>query len=320
MPEPDPSANTPVVGDPVCKHFDLLAGTMTRPLACGAKRPTILLLDSGVGGLTVLREIRRARPDADYVYAADDAAFPYGDWAEEPLVRRVEDVTVGLIARHAPDLVVVACNTISTLVMPVLRERFSLPFVGTVPAVKPAVALSKTGRIAVLATPGTVRRDYTRDLVATYAGDCAVDLVGSTRLAAMAEAELADAPVPDEALAAEIAPCFAERDGRRTDVVALACTHYPWLIARMERLSPWPVTFLDPAPAIARRVTQILGPAGATGGDEPRPGLAVFTGEGRVGAHLRAALVSFGLGEIETGACPVDEAARSAIDLRSVAA
>jgi len=300
------------------KHYDLLAGATTRPLACGTKRPAILLLDSGVGGLTVLREIRRVRPDADYVYAADDAAFPYGDWAEEPLVRRVEAVTAGLIARHAPDIVVVACNTISTLVMPVLRARFSLPFVGTVPAVKPAVALSKSGRVTVLATPGTVRRDYTRELVAAYAGDCAVDLVGSTRLAAMAEAELAGAPVSDEALAAEIEPCFADRGGRRTDVVALACTHYPWLIERMRRLAPWPVVFLDPAPAVARRVAQILGPASA--GREPRPGLAVFTGEGRVGAHLLAALGSFGLGEVATGACPVEPGARAAIDLRSAAA
>lgn len=297
---------------PASKHYDLLAGRTTRPLAARTKPPVILLLDSGVGGLSVLREVRRARPDARYVYAADDAAFPYGGWAEEPLVRRVGEVTAALLARHAPDIVVVACNTISTLVLPVLRERFDLPFVGTVPAVKPAVALSRTGRVAVLATPGTVRRDYTRDLVATYAGSCEVDLVGSTRLAAMAEAELAGEPVPDEALAAEISPCFADRGGRRTDVVVLACTHYPLLAGRMRRLAPWPVAFLDPAPAIARRVSQILGEAGGPAGPVP-PGLAVFTGEGRAGAHLRAALASLGLDGIETGACPVEPERRRAV-------
>lgn len=309
MPETIPSS---------AKRFDLLAGTTTRPVA-GCARPTILLLDSGVGGLTVLRELRRARPDAAYIYAADDAAFPYGDWAEEPLIGRVEQVTAALIARHAPDLVVVACNTISTLVMPVLRARFGLPFVGTVPAVKPAALNSKSGRIAVLATPGTVRRDYTRELVATYAGGCAVDLVGSTRLAAMAEAELAGTPVSDEALAAEIAPCFADRDGRRTDTIVLACTHYPWLSARMERLAPWPVTFLDPAPAVARRVVQILGeaPLGAPAGPG---GHAVFTGEGRIGRHLKDALASFGLGEVETNVCPVESGGPAAIDLRAHAA
>ena len=301
------------------KRFDLLAGTTTRPVAGCGRRPTILLLDSGIGGLTVLRELRSARPDAAYVYAADDAAFPYGDWAEEPLMRRVEQVTAELVARHAPDLVVVACNTISTLVLPVLRARFGLPFVGTVPAVKPAVSLSKSGRVTVLATPGTVRRDYTRELVATYAGGCAVDLVGSTRLAAMAEAELAGTPVSDEALAAEIAPCFANRDGRRTDTIVLACTHYPWLTARMERLAPWPVTFLDPAPAVARRVVQILGEAPE--GAPPGPGgRAVFTGEGRLGEHLKTALAAFGLGEVETNVFPVEVGQRSAIDLRAHAA
>jgi glutamate racemase len=305
----------------VPKRYDLLAGTMTRPVPLPAARPTILLLDSGVGGLTVLREVRRARPDAEFVYAADDAAFPYGDWDEAPLIRRVEEVTTELISRHGPDIVVVACNTISTLVLPVLRARFGIPFVGTVPAVKPAASQSRSGRIAVLATPGTVRRDYTRELVAAYAGGCAVDLVGSTRLAAMAEAELAGTPVSDEALAAEIAPCFAERDGRRTDIVVLACTHYPLLAARMERLAPWPVAFVDPAPAVARRVAQILGEAPVGAAASPR-GLAVFTGEGRIGVHLREALAAFGLAEIETGLCPVepDRCACAPVDLRVAAA
>jgi glutamate racemase len=303
---------------PTGRRPDLLAGTATQPVrAC--QRPTILLLDSGVGGLTVLSEVRQARPDADFVYAADDAAFPYGDWDEAPLVARVEEVVAELVIRHAPDLVVVACNTISTLVLPVLRARFGLPFVGTVPAVKPAAASSRTGRITVLATPGTVRRDYTRELVAAYGGACEVDLVGSTRLAAMAEAELAGAPVSDGVLATELSPCFSDRNGRRTDVVVLACTHYPLLRARMERLAPWPAAFVDPAPAIARRVAQILGgPSGMAG----PPGLAVFTGEGRTGTHLRAALASFGLSQIDTGLCPVPPGARRSfpIDAKAAAA
>jgi glutamate racemase len=306
------------------RRHDLLAGTSTHPVIRPAARPTILVLDSGVGGLTVLHELRRVRPDAEYIYAADDAAFPYGSWAEEPLMRRVEDVTAELILRHSPDIVVVACNTISTLVLPVLRTRFGLPFVGTVPAVKPAAAMSRSGRIAVLATPGTVRRDYTRELVAAYAGACEVDLVGSTRLAAMAEAELAGQPVADEVLAAEIAPCFSERDGRRTDTIVLACTHYPLLASRMEALAPWPVAFVDPAPAVARRVVQILGGTPAQPGPAPR-GLAVFTGSGRSAVRLGEALVAFGLPEIETGLCPLAPGARegtadTGVDLRASAA
>ena len=282
---------------------DLLAGTRHPPAPVRSGQPTILVLDSGVGGLTVLREVARTRPDAALVYAADDAAFPYGDWAEEPLVTRVGDVVEHLVARVHPDLVVIACNTISTLAMPALRARFPLPFVGTVPAIKPAAEHSRSRRISVLATPGTVARDYTRGLVETFAGGCTVDLVGSTRLAAMAEAELAGEPVPDEDIAREIAPCFREDDGRRTDVVVLACTHYPLLVQRMRRLAPWPVRWIDPAPAVARRVEAILGSAAAS---SPLPShRAVFTGAGPVTGRMREALGGFGLREIETGACPL---------------
>src|SRR5690606_33509793 len=129
-------------------------------------------------------------------------------------------------------------------------ERFSVPFVGTVPAIKPAARASRTGYVTVLATPGTVARDYTRDLVETYAGGCKVNLVGSRRLAAFAEAELAGNPVPDEDLLAELRPCFVKDEGGQTDVVALGCTHYPLLLPRFQTLAPWPVTWIDPAPAI----------------------------------------------------------------------
>ena len=287
--------------------IDLLAGMATAPRRLPSPRPTVMVLDSGLGGLTVLAEIRRLRPDAEYLYAADDAAFPYGNWAEEPLTRRVADVVATLVAAHEPDLVVVACNTISTLVLPVLRKRFDLPFVGTVPAIKPAAAQSRTGRIAVLATPGTVRRDYTHGLVAAYAAECRVDLVGSTRLAALAEAELSGDPAADAAILDEIAPCFVDRDGRRTDTVVLACTHYPLLLDRMRALAPWPVDWIDPAPAVARRVDQILGaPRAGTGRSLLPPcELAIFTGDHAVTPPLARALARYGLGRVDTRRCPL---------------
>src|SRR5215207_10347754 len=210
-------------------HVDLLAGTVYPPAMMLRRPPTILVFDSGLGGLTVFAEVVRARPDARFIYAADDAGFPYGRLSEETLVARVLAVMERLIVRHAPDLVVVACNTASTLVLGPLRQRFGIPFVGTVPAIKPAAQASRSKRITVLATPGTVARDYTRDLVETYASDCRVTLVGSRCLAGFAEAELGGSPVPDGAIAAELAPCFVEDDGGRTDVIALACTHYPLL-------------------------------------------------------------------------------------------
>jgi glutamate racemase len=219
----------------------------------------ILTFDSGLGGLTVHAEILRACPGAAHLYAADDAAFPYGGLTEDALVARVLAVMAELVARHRPDIVVIACNTASTLVLPHLRSRWpDLPFVGTVPAVKPAAEQSSTRLISVLATPGTVARDYTRDLVRAYAAHCEVTLVGSQRLAALAEAFMRGEPVDDLEIASEIMPCFVEVEGRRTDHVVLACTHYPLLIDPFQRLAPWPVDFVDPAPAIARRVAHVL--------------------------------------------------------------
>lgn len=286
-------------------HLDLLAGTVYAPAAMTTRPPTILVFDSGLGGLTVFAEILKARPDARFVYAADDAGFPYGRLSEDALVARVLAVMERLVARHAPDLVVVACHTASTLVLGPLRQRFGIPFVGTVPAIKPAAQASRSKRITVLATPGTVARVYTRDLIETYAADCWVTLVGSRRLAALAEAQLADTPPADADLRAELEPCFVEDEGGRTDVVTLSCTHYPLLLERLRSLAPWPVTWLDPAPAIARRVVQLVGePAQDVRADES-DALAVLTSGSGLTPPLRAALAARGLGRIDVEALPL---------------
>ncbi|MBO1021762.1 glutamate racemase [Methylobacterium sp. SD274] len=288
-------------------RIDLMAGAMTAALVAEIRpTPTILVFDSGLGGLTVLEQVRRARPDARYVYAADDAAFPYGRLSETILVARVTTVMERLIARHAPDLIVIACNTASTLVLPALRAGFSTPFVGVVPPIKPAAEATRSRRITLLATPGTVARPYTHDLIETYAGDCVVTLVGSPNLAAYAEAELAGHPVDDALLAAEIAPCFVEgEDGRRTDVVCLACTHYPLLLARFQRLAPWEVSWIDPAPAIARRVTQLLGPSRRKPLDDIPPGLTAFTSGVGITASLRRSLDARGVGDVAVEMMPL---------------
>ena len=256
--------------------------------------PTILVFDSGLGGLTVYREIAKARPDARYIYAADDAFFPYGDHSEATLVDRVCALMDELIASHRPDIVVIACNTASTLVLPHLRTRFRVPFVGTVPAIKPACAQSQSKRVTVLGTQATVSREYTRTLIRDFSNGCEVALVGSARLAQFAEAELHGLAVADHLIAAEIAPCFRDDGKRRTDAVVLACTHYPLLIERLQRLAPWPVAFIDPAPAIARRVVDLSGPP--AGGGPPVAAHAVFTSGGPASERLAAALAQFGIG------------------------
>ncbi len=253
---------------------------------------TILVFDSGLGGLTVFREIVAARPDARFVYVADDAGFPYGNQLEATLLARIIDVVGEAIAAHAPDLVVIACNAASTLALAELRARLAVPFVGTVPAIKPACAQSITKHIAVLGTPGAVGREYTRALIREFAGGCDVTLVGSPRLATFAEGELAGAPAPDAEIAAEIAPCFVDTQGRRTDTVVLACTHYPLLVERFRKLAPWPVKWLDPAPAIARRVVNLIGPS--TGKSPALAPNIVFTSGRAPSPALAGSLSGFG--------------------------
>jgi glutamate racemase len=219
----------------------------------------VLMFDSGIGGLTVLREARVLMPDRRFIYVADDAGFPYGAWDENALNAHIVELFGRLLAEHEPEIAVIACNTASTLVLSDLRAAYpATPFVGTVPAIKPAAERTASGLVSVLATPGTVKRQYTRDLIREWAARCHVRLVGSDRLATLAEAYMREGYVDEEAVRAEIEPCFVEQNGRRTDIVVLACTHYPFLVNRMRKTAPWPVDWLDPAEAIARRALSLL--------------------------------------------------------------
>jgi glutamate racemase len=255
------------------------------------------MFDSGLGGLTVFREVNGARPDARFIYVADDAFFPYGAHGEAELVDRVVPLMGKLIEEYQPTLIVIACNTASTLVLPHLRERYAVPFVGTVPAIKPACAASQTKRVSVLGTEGTVSREYTRALIRDFGNGADVTLVGSARLAAIAETELRGDAASDVAIAQEIAPCFVDDNGRRTDTIVLACTHFPLLLPRLERLAPWPVSFIDPAPAIARRVVELIGPLDAAANTSTPAGITFTSGKPPSEA-LKATLARFGLASI----------------------
>ncbi|MCB8839706.1 glutamate racemase [Aurantimonas sp. VKM B-3413] len=257
--------------------------------------PPILMLDSGVGGLTVLREARVLMPDRRFVYIVDDAGFPYGDWKEDALKARLVALFGRLIEEHRPLACVVACNTASTLALDDLRAAYpEMTFVGTVPAIKPAAERTRSGLVSVLATPGTVERQYTRDLITQWATRCEVRLVGSVKLAALAETYMRQAFVDEEAVRAEILPCFVETEGRRTDIVVLACTHYPFLVNRMRKTAPWPVDWLDPAEAIARRTLSVLPARPERGATERQMDIAVFTA-GSPDALTRRLIQGFGL-------------------------
>ncbi|MDO9418895.1 glutamate racemase [Pararhizobium sp.] len=262
--------------------------------AAGFELKPILVFDSGIGGLTVLRELRVLIPERHFIYIADDEGFPYGGWEEAALKARVITLFARLLAEHQPELCVIACNTAFTLAGADLRAAFpDMRFVGTVPAIKPAAERTRSGLVSVLATPGTVKRAYTRDLIQSFASQCHVRLVGSENLARMAEAYIRGEVIDDAAVLAEIAHCFLERDGRKTDIVVLACTHYPFMANVFRRLAPWPVDWLDPAEAIARR-TRSLVPLpevfAAISGIDP----AIFT-SGKPDFATRRLMQGFGL-------------------------
>ncbi|NVK35533.1 MAG: glutamate racemase [Rhodobacteraceae bacterium] len=238
---------------------------MTAALPTGkhSEQP-VVIFDSGIGGLTVLREVRFKLPFDRLVYVFDDAGFPYGDWDEQPLLDRIVALIGKVIEAHDPKAIIIACNTAFTLAGEALRKTYpNVPFVGTVPAIKPAAARTKSGLISVLATPGTVQRAYTRDLIEAHASGCSVTLVGSQKLAQLAEGHLRGQQVTDEALLAEIEGCFVASDGRRTDIVVLACTHYPFLTNRLREVAPWPVDWIDPAEAIARQLGRVVSASSA---------------------------------------------------------
>jgi glutamate racemase len=253
----------------------------------------ILLFDSGVGGLSVLAEITALLPAWPTAYCADNGFFPYGTKGEVELVDRVEAVLARLIEELDPPLVVIACNTASTVVLPRLRARWpDLPFVGTVPAIKPAAARSRSRTIGILGTPGTVRRAYTQALLDQFAPGCGVVRVGSGELVQLAERRLRGGTVEPHELAPILAPFIADF---ACDTIVLACTHFPLLRPELIAASPRPFDWIDSGRAIAARVATLLADAGAEPDGRTGGGVAWFTADEPSVAALAPALLRFGL-------------------------
>ena len=253
----------------------------------------ILFFDSGVGGLSVLAPARSLLPQAPIVYAADSAGFPYGTRTDAELAARVPALLGRLVERFRPRLVVVACNTASTIALDFARAALAIPVVGTVPAIKPAAEMSASRVIGVLGTEATVRQLYVDNLASAFASDCTLVRHGSAELVALAEAKLAGEAVSPEAVAAAVRP-LAEAE--RLDTVVLACTHFPLLAEELAQALPG-VRFVDGGPGIARRIAFLT--QGQPWPDEPPPGIAVFTG-GRPSPALIEALAAFGLTDVQS--------------------
>lgn len=264
----------------------------------------ILVFDSGVGGLSVLEPIRSALPGVSLVYAADNAGFPYGTKSEAEIAARVPALLGRLVERYRPRLVVIACNTASTIALAHVRAALDLPIVGTVPAIKPAAAASRTRVIGVLGTRATVRQPYVDRLSADFASDCVVLRHGSARLVDLAEAKLAGESVSASDVAPELAGLLAQPGGERMDMVVLACTHFPLLMTELAVAAPRPLGFVDGGAGIARRVVHLLG-TGESGAPAESLNIAAATGRAvftRADAHVDAlapALKGFGLATTE---------------------
>lgn len=235
----------------------------------------ILMFDSGVGGLTVLAELRKTLPQAPVIYAADMAGLPYGSKSEAEVAARVCGLLGRMAERWQPRLICIACNTASTIALAMVREVLETPIVGTVPAIKPAAALTQTGVFAVLGTDATVRQPYVDRLEREFAHAKRMLRHGANGLVSLAEAKMRGEIVTVEAVRAELYGLLAQDHADRIDTIVLACTHFPLLKDEIAAAIGRPVTFVDGADGIARRIADLTkGRAFAGTGDD----FAVTTG------------------------------------------
>ncbi|OCA56888.1 glutamate racemase [Photorhabdus namnaonensis] len=219
-------------------------------------RPTVLVFDSGVGGLSIYQEIRQLLPELHYIYVFDNEAFPYGEKSEEFIVERVVQIVAAVQQKHPLAIVVIACNTASTVSLPALRERFSFPVVGVVPAIKPAAKLTRNGVVGLLATRATVNRSYTKELIEKFATGCKIESIGSAELVELAEAKLHGGKVSSDILKKILKPWLGMKEP--PDTVVLGCTHFPLLAEELVQILPDGTHLIDSGAAIARRTAWLV--------------------------------------------------------------
>lgn len=233
----------------------------------------ILVFDSGVGGLSIVAHLRTQLPHASISYLADNEHFPYGTLQPQQLTERVEGLLCQLSRAIDPDLIVVACNTASTLALPALRSSLAIPIVGVVPAIKPAAQITASKVIGLIATPGTISRDYTDELINEFASELTIIRLGSTELVRLVEDLLpvADAlqrgsATIDNKLNDELnkhchrilRPLLDHPQVEQMDTVVLACTHFPLIQQQLAAALPQVKHWIDSGDAVARRVVDLL--------------------------------------------------------------
>lgn len=228
---------------------------------------TIIVFDSGMGGLTVYDEIRKKLPQHHYIYVFDNGGFPYGEKSDDVIIERVDRIISQISQYYHVDLAVIACNTASTITLPVLREHYTFPIVGVVPAIKPAVALTKNNIIGLLVTKATASRDYTKQLINDFANNVKVKVLANSELAILAENKLRGETVDLKKLKALFSDWLMGSE--LPDVIVLGCTHYPLLKEELSQIFPKSVTFVDSGLAIAKRVVTLLETTTEDNGTKP---------------------------------------------------
>lgn len=222
------------------------------PVHNGPHAP-IGVFDSGAGGLTILSALRAELPHEHFIYIGDTAHCPYGVRSDAEIIE-LSIHACRFLLEQGVKLIVVACNTASQAALDSLRATFSLPFVGVVPAVKPAARLTRRGRVGVMATNQAVRAAYLQQLIDDYASGVEVFAVGCPELVTLVEQGQLDGPEVEETLQQSLTPLLTED----VDVIVLGCTHFPALRSSVERVAGRGVQVIDSGKAIARRAHAVL--------------------------------------------------------------
>jgi glutamate racemase len=246
----------PSIEHAVGPQFDpTLRTPLPSPYAELAALCPIGAFDSGLGGLSIIEEIRRLLPNEDIIYYADNANVPYGGRSDEWLRARSLEITEFLLDQGAK-AIVVACNTASAAGLEHLRARHDLPIVGLVPAVKPAVAYTRTGTIGVLATEATMRGQLLADVIERFAAPAGVDVVTTAPDGLVVAVERGELSTPEtaEAVRRAVSPMIE----RGVDAIVLGCTHYPYLKPLIRELAGDDVLIIDSSDGVARQTRRVL--------------------------------------------------------------
>jgi glutamate racemase len=211
------------------------------------------IFDSGVGGLSVFREIVRILPEEKYIYWSDNAHCPYGEKSRDYIIDRARAVTSFLIEQGA-DIIVVACNTATAAAISTLREEFPVPFIGMEPAVKPAAQATRSGVVGVLATAGTLRATKYIDTRAKWAHDVKIVEHIGQGFVELVEKGNVSGPEAESIVEKSVRPLIEAG----ADTIVLGCTHYPFLTETIMKAAGTPVTLIDPAPAVAKHLMEVM--------------------------------------------------------------